>query len=205
MRSLAGHPEATAIFRDELTAAGCAFVDVSAYGEPKCTIVGTVALPGGFALRVERAWVYHVVTIVPPLPVALARAVNASPCDIEGNRYSGDVGTLGAVARTDGYAGGRSDAEITCPVEHWHVDHPDALAPLIGAISRAVEAHGYTAEGAAAEDRAQWTEALLDELASLAPTSSAWRRCVREMMTSERTDWTSPRLVAMVDALAGVV
>ncbi len=194
MHNLAGHPEATALFRAELAAAGLDVAEVPPYGEPQCTIVGTLALPGGFALRVRRAWAYQCVAIDPPLPVDLARRVNNAPCVLEGGSYSGEPGTLGAVARANGDSGGRASGDITRPVETWNVDDVDALAALVAELRRALDAVGPGDVGDAARraDRAQWTSDMLAEIDPWPRTNSSWRLCVEGLLKSPRTDWSNP-------------
>lgn len=196
MRNLAGHPEATAIFRAELDAAGIPAEPSAPEGETKCAVEGVLRFDG-FTLRVTRRWCYASVRLDPPLPAALARDVNDAPCTIDGGHYSGEVGTLGAVARADGDAGGRESSRINSVTGFWHVDHSDALPMLVAAVRAAIERHDLTAGGARVVERREFTSGCMAELPTVPRGSHLWRVFVRSIITDPRTDWDDPRAVAL--------
>ena len=81
MKNLAGHPQSTELFTEELRNARIPTFPVDIYGEVKCRVVGQIALPLGYLLTVRRLWCYASVEITPALPVEIARHLNNLPFD----------------------------------------------------------------------------------------------------------------------------
>lgn len=160
----------------------------------------TADLGGGFTLRVDRRWLYASVRLSPPLPVGVGIAVNATPHDDVGSKYSGTSKTLGAVARVDGFAGGRDAAAIRehCAegVWFWHVDTEFALRALVTTLRTVVA--GLDAAACAAEHRRLKTEAFAIDCAALADRSTYLGQFVIDALHNDETlDGTHPEIVAL--------
>lgn len=185
MRNLAGHPEATGFFREELAACHIKAVPSARLdGETKCSVDGLAVLPGGFRLRVVRGWVYCRVTIEPALPVAVATRVNQRRRKLPEmcSYYSGRRGRLGDVARAHGFAGGMSRRMLrkwgAC--DHWHVDSAEALDALRRVLGEELALAGTTAEEAAREYVRWKTEEWLRECAPHLDSDNGVGRIMRE-------------------------
>lgn len=195
MKNLAGHPEATEWFGRELAEAGVRALPCGPAGEVRAAVMGRAELPRGFVLTVHRAWVYQTARIDPALPAALARAVNATPCDLPGTKYSGERGSLGAVCRAEGFAGGLPDDRID-DTDHWHIDAAEALAPFVRAVSEALGSSDVTAEAARAARSERWTNDMLDALATTTPGCRLHELLTTELLNNTRSA-DDPRVAAL--------
>lgn len=138
MQNLAGvvAADANQIVRRELEAAGIQVVPFTPDGEVRATFGGVIEV-GGYAIRLDRRWVYWSAQVQrvpnqredrrPHLPGPLAVALNDAPHIGMGTKYSGGGATLGSVVRADGFAGGQSSEDIADGVSHWHIDTQEGL------------------------------------------------------------------------------
>ena len=171
MKNLAGRADANAVFAAELYECGipCEPVPPPAHRpEVDVSIQGHALIRSGFALRVERRWLYACAYITPRLPVDLA--VNLASSHYSGGgltAYSTDNGLLGGVARAEGYAGGLFGDHLVqyVPegVEFWHVDSIAALRALVARLCDITEQAGINAEMAARRERVAVTERWIRE------------------------------------------
>lgn len=130
MKNLAGSNEATLRAVTELSAAKIPLVPASYMdGEVGSAVEGEFRA-GIHLFRFVRGWAYWRVSCSPGMPVESLLSLNAAPCSGSGTRYSGRPGTLGAVARAHGYAGGMEEEQIRKwgPCDSWHIDSPEGLA-----------------------------------------------------------------------------
>lgn len=135
MRNLAGDPESTAMFAEELSKAGVPIRACKPYDETETQVCGLL-VAGAHTLTFNRGWVYTSVSVEPPFPLALALKIDRTPHGERGTRYSGTPGRLGAVARCHGFAGGPPPDEIFDgdPVAHYHIDTADGLRAFVAAV-----------------------------------------------------------------------
>lgn len=203
MRNLAGHPDATALFLGELTEACIAHAPSNeSDGETRCAFDGLVYLPGGFALRVTRRWLYASARITPPLPVDAAVALAALPTEAGGTKYSEECGCLGGVARAAGSAGGLFAERLRrfCPegVGLWHCDSTAALADLVAGLRGVIAERGLTAPTAEKEYRrvttGLWLGDCAEHLRSGGRVASAVRR---DLHSNADLDADDPRIVQL--------
>lgn len=141
MHNLAGYHNSTEAFSNELRVIGARILPTDAPdGETGACVIGEIQLPAGFTLRIVRRWVYHSVTISPHIPETVVAELNQLPFHGTKGHYSGPSGTLGAVARATGYAGGMTTAEILKEhgVSHWHCDTIEATCALVKALEQAI-------------------------------------------------------------------
>lgn len=160
----------------------------------------TADLGGGFTLRVDRRWLYASVRLSPPLPVEVGVAVNATPHDDAGTKYSGPSKTLGAFARVDGFAGGRDAAAVRkqCAegVWFWHVDTELALCALVTTLRTVVA--GLDAAACAAKHRRLKTEAFVADCRTLADRGTfLGQMVIAALHDNELLDGGHPEIVAL--------
>lgn len=170
MRNLAGRADANAVFAAELYECGIPaelMAQITSRPEVDVSIQGRALLRGGFALRVERRWLYTCAYLTPRLPVDLAVKVASSHYRGDLTVYSTDNGLLGGVARAQGYAGGLFGDHLVqyAPegVEFWHVDSVIALRVLAARICDITEQAGINAEMVARRERIAVTERWIRE------------------------------------------
>ncbi|MBL8605142.1 MAG: hypothetical protein JNK72_24645 [Myxococcales bacterium] len=201
--NLAGHPDATAIFAQELANAALTVVPIDPEGETRCGVAGETSLPGGFRLRVRRPWCYASAKITPPIPAAIAALIADEPFAHPVRHYSGAAQVLGAVARPHGHAGGLTgDAVKTyaggVPVDCWHADSLRALRALIYALRTVIAREGLTAEEAVKVKLALDTSSIVAAFEEGAAFGGRLYELVREIVHDDsRADPTDPRVQAL--------
>lgn len=130
MKNLAGSSEATLRAVEELAAAKIPLVPARDMGGEVASAVEGELRAGLHSFHFVRRWAYWSASCAPGLPADVASRLNATPCNSVGTHYSGRPGTLGAVARAHGYAGGMEEEQLrkwgAC--DSWHIDTPEGLA-----------------------------------------------------------------------------
>jgi hypothetical protein len=140
MRCLSGDPGCEESIFDELSVVGVPIVvaEKPSTGEVPARRSGRLELPGRVVTFV-RAGLYWMIEAKPPLSLAKARRINDLPHDGPRGHYCGNEGTLGDVARVEGFAGGHAPLKWkrTRSVGSWDVDTLDGLYAFVRALREA--------------------------------------------------------------------